>query len=69
MKKREFSKTESLIGMISLSIAMFALDADNFRIATVFGIVGIVVTISVMLDISANKITKNSKPNEKENCN
>ena len=57
--KKEFSKTEALVGMISLSLAMFALDADNFKTATVFGIIGITAMISVMLDISANKINKN----------
>jgi hypothetical protein len=59
--KKEFSKTEALIGMISLSLAMFALDADNFKTATVFGIIGMVAMASVLLDIAAYNATKNKE--------
>jgi hypothetical protein len=59
--KKEFSKTEALVGMISLSLAMFALDADNLKTATVFGIIGIVAMASVLLDIAAYNATKNKE--------
>jgi hypothetical protein len=59
--KEKFSTTEAIVAMICLSLAMFALDADNLKTATVFGTIGMVAMISVMLDITAKSVTDNSK--------
>ena len=59
--QEQFSKTEAVVSMICLSLAIFCLDSDNGSpLATLtFSVIGITLAISVLLQISTSKNNKN----------
>lgn len=59
--QEQFSKTEAIVSMVCMSLAIFCLDSENGSpLATLtFSVIGITLAISVLLQISTSKNNKN----------
>lgn len=62
--QEQFSKTEAVVSMICMSLAIFCLDSENGSpLATLtFSVIGITLAISVLLQISINSKNNKNQP-------